>query len=108
MLNDETMYEEVDRRISELQRDGWHWVKQGPTQPQTMCAVMDSYSIGKPGYSGRSQRLSNDTVHAIDAWLRDRTNDKFQGVVHWNDSFDGAKDVGDVVEMLEKFRAELQ
>ena len=118
LVMEETMYEEIDRRISELQRDGWEWVKQGPDSARTMCAIVDCKPvyhydmIDRVEYEDAQEdtRLSGETITRLNQWLRRLTDSEWCEITTWNDAEvedGGASSVEEVIELLEKFRAEL-
>lgn len=95
----------VEQRIKQLRRDGWKWVKHSPSHPNTMCAVADSLNSNSHMYM--RQGLDDRTVFALNEWWHERTDGRWQSIVEWNDRPDGAKDVDEVIEVFEKFAAEL-
>lgn len=95
----ETIKEEVERRLEELRRPGWEWVRCDPYQSKTMCAVMDFYND-----NGARMRLSNGTVRKIDNWLVE-TMGSGHTLTYYND--EEAEDLDDVIAILEKFAADL-
>lgn len=94
----------IERRIAQLRRAGWKWVKHGPQEPNTMCAVVDARA--ETGYYC-TYRLEDDTMYALNDFLGYHTNGRWQNIVDYNDSPEGAKSVDDVVAVMEKFVAEL-
>lgn len=95
----------VEQRIKQLRRHGWKWVKHSPGHPNTMCAVADSLNSNSHMYM--RQGLDDRTVFALNVWWQERTEGRWQSIVEWNDSPVGAKDVDEVIEVFEKFAAEL-
>ena len=121
-MHNESMYEEITRRIEELRRPGWRWVKRAPEAPRTMCAVVDYIgSKHREAYSRSitDQRLSDETIGILDAWIANHENNennennesrRWEEFTGWNDASvcnGGPASVDEVIEMLEKFRAEL-
>lgn len=103
-----SIYDEVSRRIEELRRDDWEWVKAEPQGCGQMCAVVD----GSNAIDQNRIALDNGTIDKIDTWIRanmchDNGEVKWTGLVEYNDDDDGAQSVDDVIIVLEKFRAEL-
>lgn len=96
----ETIKEEVERRLEELRRPGWEWVRCDPYQPLQMCAVMDYY-LGQ----GAKMRLTNKTVRAIDNWLVENGAGAGTTLTYYND--EEVEDVDEVIAILEKFAADL-
>lgn len=101
----QSVRERIENRIKQLRRDGWKWVKHPPSHPHTMCAVADSLNSVNPVYL--RQGLDDRSVFALNAWWSERTDGRWGSIVEWNDSPVGAKDVDEVVEVFEKFVAEL-
>jgi len=108
------MFEEVDRRIKQLQRSDWRWVKRNPQRTHEMCAVVDARTRVSVGCN----QLSDETLDRLNKWLDDTKllpcshygDDHFHSIIEWNDanvSYGGAASVEEVITVLEKFRAEL-
>ena len=116
-MESETTYEEIDRRIGELRRDGWEWIKAGPEEPRTMCAVVDCrpvMHVDQLGYEWESTeedtRLSETTIQRLNKWFQVYTDSDWSDITCWNDAdveCGGAGSVDDVIVVLEKFRADL-
>ena len=109
---DETVWEEIDRRITELRRPEWTWVKEEPTEPLTMCAIFDYVGDGRT-----RKAISDNTDRVLTAWIRSKSGYRFErydgkimswgSIIGFNDEVNGAESVDDVIELLEKFRADL-
>lgn len=95
----------IEKRIAQLRRDGWKWVKHGPNHPREMCAIQDYIRLSS--VSNRSNQLPESTMNLFNRWLWDHTGHRWNALVEYNDHPDGAKSVDDVVTLLEKFAAEL-
>lgn len=92
-------YENVQRRIRQLRRKSWKWVKHAPSEPQMMCAIAD--------YSAFKQALDSATTEEVNKWVRQWSNGQFASIIDYNDSPKGAQSVDDVIVVLEKFAADL-
>lgn len=99
-----SIHEEIRNRVQQLRRKDWKWVKYSPHSLHEMCAVLDHHpSRGVSGY-----RLSDKTVAHLNHFVADWSDGKWTTMIDYNDSPNGARSVDDVIEVLEKFAAELQ
>jgi len=98
------MYEEVERRIKQLQRKSWKWVKHAPHGRMEMCAIADTCA---DVFSYNRAPLSNGTIEAMNKWFHRYSDHRWENIVEFNDSPHGAQSVEDVIVVFEKFRAEL-